>query len=111
MTGLPLLTVIILFPLAGSLLLLPVWRCEKALRLIALGVGLLELGLVGWVANEPDGSVRTLAEGLEPQLLRLLQALRAGAPSSRVDVVTETWSAPTGGFDGFSVRSGWHAGG
>ncbi|HEY5976122.1 MAG TPA: NADH-quinone oxidoreductase subunit M, partial [Geobacteraceae bacterium] len=49
MTGLPLLTILILLPLAGALLLLPVWRCEKSLRPIALGVGLTELALAGWL--------------------------------------------------------------
>jgi acylphosphatase len=70
----------------------------------------LELRLVGWVANEPDGSVRCVAEGPEARLLRFLGALRAGPPAARVETVSEAWSAPTGGFGRFSVRSGWHAG-
>lgn len=70
----------------------------------------LELGLAGWVANEPDGSVRATAEGPEPQLLRFLQALRAGPPAARVAAVSESWAPATGAFDGFGVRSGWHAG-
>jgi len=70
----------------------------------------LDLGLVGWVANEPDGSVRTVAEGPEPQLLRLLAALRAGPPGARVERVSESWSVAAGSFDRFSVRSGWHGG-
>ncbi len=70
----------------------------------------LALGLVGWVSNEPDGSVRTVAEGPEPQLLRLLMALRDGPPAARVDEVDEAWSAAGGTFDRFSVRSHWHSG-
>ncbi len=68
------------------------------------------LGLVGWVANEPGGSVRTVVEGPEARLLELLRALRTGPTAARVDTVDETWSAPTHGFDRFSVRSGWHPG-
>jgi acylphosphatase len=68
------------------------------------------LGLVGWVANEAGGAVRTVVEGPEPRLLELLGALRAGPPAARVDDVEESWTAPTGRFDRFSVRSGWHAG-
>ncbi|HJW21475.1 MAG TPA: acylphosphatase [Candidatus Limnocylindrales bacterium] len=68
------------------------------------------LGLVGWVANEPGGTVRTVVEGPEPRLLELLRQLREGPSAARVDAVDEAWSQPTGAFDRFSVRSGWHAG-
>lgn len=68
------------------------------------------LGLVGWVANEAGGTVRTVVEGPEARLLELLRELRVGPAAARVDAVDETWSAPTGAFDRFSVRSGWHAG-
>jgi acylphosphatase len=68
------------------------------------------LGLVGWVANEAGGTVRTVVEGPEPNLLELLRGLRAGPQGARVDAVDETWTAPSGTFDRFSVRSGWHAG-
>ena len=70
----------------------------------------VDLGLRGWVANEPDGSVRTVAEGAEPQLLRLLEALRAGPPAARVDEVVERWSPATGHEARFGVRAGWHGG-
>ncbi len=36
------------------------------------------LGLVGWVANEPDGSVRCVAEGPRTDLETLLAALTEG---------------------------------
>ena len=68
------------------------------------------LGLVGWVANEGAGTVRVVAEGGEPRLLDLLRALREGPAAARVDAVEERWLAATGGFDHFSVRSGWHGG-
>jgi NADH-quinone oxidoreductase subunit M len=49
MTGLPLLTVLIVLPLAGCLLLLPVWNCRVSARPIALGVALIELALTAWL--------------------------------------------------------------
>jgi NADH-quinone oxidoreductase subunit M len=49
MTGLPLLTVLIFLPLAGCLLLLPVWNCRVSARPIALGVALIELVLTVWL--------------------------------------------------------------
>ncbi len=96
----------------------PPRRLEAVARGRVQGVGFrafvfdtaLALGLVGWVSNEPDGSVRTVVEGPEPQLLRLLMALRHGPPAARVDEVAEAWSAAGGTFDRFSVRSQWHPG-
>jgi len=49
MTGLPLLTLLIFLPLAGCLLLLPVWNCRVSARPIALGVALIELVLTVWL--------------------------------------------------------------
>jgi acylphosphatase len=68
------------------------------------------LGLRGWVANQAGGAVGIVAEGPEDALLRLLAAAREGPPGSRIDHVAEAWSASTGAFDGFSIKSGWHAG-
>ena len=96
----------------------PIRRLEAVVHGRVQGVGYrmfvvdtaMNLELRGWVANEPGGAVRTIAEGPEPRLLELIRALRAGPPSARVDRVDETWSAPTGAFGHFTVRSGWHAG-
>jgi NADH-quinone oxidoreductase subunit M len=49
MTGLPILTILIFLPLAGCLLLLPVWNCRVSARPIALGVALIELALTLWL--------------------------------------------------------------
>jgi acylphosphatase len=67
-------------------------------------------GLRGWVANEAGGAVRVVAEGTEEGLLAMLQALRDGPPAARVDWVDASWTAASGEFERFSVRSGWHAG-
>ncbi len=68
------------------------------------------LGLTGWVANEWDGSVRCVAEGQRPLLERFVALLWEGPPGARVESVVTSWSAATGGFAGFSVRSGGHSG-
>jgi NADH-quinone oxidoreductase subunit M len=44
----PLLTILIFFPLAGALCLLPLWRREQWVKPVALGAGLLELALAAW---------------------------------------------------------------
>ncbi|HET9520927.1 MAG TPA: acylphosphatase [Candidatus Limnocylindrales bacterium] len=69
-----------------------------------------ELGLAGWVANEPDGSVRTVAEGSELAIDRLHDALRVGPPGAIVDDVLAVRMPGSGTFDGFAIRSGGHSG-
>ena len=68
------------------------------------------LGLTGWVANEPSGRVRCVAEGPCDALESLLADLRDGPPGAWVERVDATWSTATGAFADFDVRSGWHAG-
>jgi acylphosphatase len=62
------------------------------------------LGVTGWVRNLPDGRVEVLAEGSEPELLRLASWCRMGPPGARVEGVELSWSAPTGEYRDFSVR-------
>ena len=66
--------------------------------------------LVGWVRNEPDGSVRAVAEGGRGALEAFARELDVGPPGARVERVVVTWSPATGGFDRFAIRSGWHSG-
>jgi acylphosphatase len=68
------------------------------------------LGLTGWVANEPGGRVRCVAEGPRPSLESLLGELRDGPPGAWVERVDASWSPATGEFADFDVRSGWHSG-
>ena len=68
------------------------------------------LGLRGWVANEPAGRLRCVAEGPRDALEQLLRDLNEGPPGAWVDRVEATWGPATGAFDGFDVRSGWHGG-
>ncbi len=61
------------------------------------------LRITGWVRNEPDGSVRLVAEGPEQDVLALLSTLndtKGHLIHSRVD----TFSTPTGEFESFEIR-------
>jgi len=68
------------------------------------------LDVDGWVANEPDGSVRCVVEGDRRSLERFLAQLREGPRGARVERVDEAWLAPTHSLSGFTVRSGAHPG-
>lgn len=62
------------------------------------------LGLVGWVANQWDGSVLVVAEGPDAALQRLVDWLHRGSPAAHVERVDVTWHAAEGGLRGFAVR-------
>jgi acylphosphatase len=64
----------------------------------------VRLGLRGWVANQPDGSVKVVAEGDMAALQRFLDFLHRGSPSARVEKVDTVWGEATGSFPGFNVR-------
>ena len=48
------------------------------------------LGISGWVRNNPDGSVETVAEGEESKLDEFVDRLRQGPSSASVSDVTIT---------------------
>ena len=93
-------------------------RLEAVVRGRVQGVGFRffvirqasRLGLTGWVANEPSGGVRCVAEGPRVALEALLGDLRDGPPGARVEGVDAAWSPASGSFSGFDVRSRWHSG-
>lgn len=68
------------------------------------------LDLEGWVANEPDGSVRCVAEGPRPALEALVRALARGPLDARVDRVVPRWGLPSDTLGPFVIRSGAHRG-
>ncbi len=68
------------------------------------------LGLDGWVANLPDGTVACVAEGSREALVALESALRSGPAGSRVDAVRIAWTGPVGIGPGFHIRSYAHGG-
>jgi acylphosphatase len=64
----------------------------------------LRLGLTGWVANSPDGSVKVVAEGTQRQLDDFSRFLLKGPSHARVDHVKADRLEATGEFSGFNVR-------
>jgi acylphosphatase len=61
------------------------------------------LGLVGTVANVPDGTVRVVAVGGRTGLETLVNLLREGPPASRVTEVKLRWIPATDSYRDFSV--------
>lgn len=62
-----------------------------------------EHGVVGWVRNEADGSVRLVVEGLDHAVAGYLGALRVRLASFIRDERATT-SADTGRYAGFEIR-------
>ena len=61
-------------------------------------------GLTGWVRNIRDDTVEAIAEGPRANVERLIQAIKDGPRSSRVDESRVEWEEPTGEFDRFGVK-------
>lgn len=61
------------------------------------------LGLTGWVRNNPDGSVETVAEGEESAVDAYLDWCRHGPPHARVSNVKVETSPATGEYDSFEI--------
>jgi acylphosphatase len=62
----------------------------------------VEIGLVGWVRNRPDGTVEAEAAGDPAQLEAFELALRAGPPLARVDHLAVS-PAPSSGETSFRI--------
>ena len=62
------------------------------------------LGLVGWVMNLPDGTVRTWAQGPDEAVARFLGFLEEGPPAARVTTVHSDPVAPDPNLSGFQLR-------
>ena len=61
------------------------------------------LGVSGWVRNTPDGHVEAHVEGEPVAVEQMIERMRAGPPSARVEDV-RTWDVEPCDFDGFEVR-------
>lgn len=70
----------------------------------------LRLALTGWVANGADGSLALSAEGPVDALEHLVERVSHGPPGARVTEIDVRWTASTGEFNAFGVRSGSHSG-
>lgn len=64
----------------------------------------VQLNLIGWVANQWDGSVKVVAEGPDRNLQQFLDWLRRGPPHAHVQRVEVDWAEATGEFSGFHIR-------
>lgn len=64
----------------------------------------LELGLLGYAANQADGRVLVVAEGSDAAVRALLDALRSGETPGRVDLVVESFDDARGELTGFVER-------
>ena len=62
-----------------------------------------ELGVRGWVRNCADGTVEAHLAGEEQDVALLIDRMRRGPPSARVERV-EIEDAEPEGVDGFAVR-------
>lgn len=62
-----------------------------------------ELGVMGWVRNEEDGSARVHAEGAEPAVEELLSFLEEGPPAADVAEV-EVEHVKAEGHEQFAIR-------
>lgn len=60
-------------------------------------------GLTGWVRNEPDGSVRIVAEGEEENLQKFVEWARLGTEWAKVEKMEVGWREARGNFKDFSV--------
>jgi acylphosphatase len=62
------------------------------------------LGLAGWVANRPDGTVEAVFEGDEPEVSSMVEWCRRGPRGAGVEDVQVTWGEPDGAGPRFEIR-------
>lgn len=63
-----------------------------------------QLGLAGWVKNQPDGTVRTWAQGSAEAIARYRGFLDEGPPAARVTHVSSEAVPPDPSLCGFQIR-------
>ena len=65
------------------------------------------LALAGWVRNNIDGTVESLAMGTDEQHAAFSAKLRLGPRAARVDEVTELPASPVEGLTTFRIEGAW----
>ncbi|MBU1255530.1 acylphosphatase [Patescibacteria group bacterium] len=63
-----------------------------------------KLGLVGWVINKPDGTVKVVAEGEEKDLKQLIDWCYNGPMLAKVIKVDIEWKESTDQFNKFNIK-------
>ncbi len=63
------------------------------------------LGVAGWVANAPDGTVRVWAQGDAAAVADFVEFLGVGPPSAHVAGVEVARRDPCDGLAGFEIRA------
>ena len=61
------------------------------------------LGLFGWVRNDGDGSVETLAVGSKEKLDEFVKWCKKGPSLAQVERVEVDWQESVGDFDRFDI--------
>lgn len=65
-----------------------------------------ELGIIGQVSNQPDGSVRVWAEADRSAIDALIVELKLGPPAAEVRDVAIEWRGVTGAYSSFRIEMG-----
>ena len=63
-----------------------------------------KLGLVGWVMNQEDKTVKVVAEGQEKELKQLIDWCYNGPILAKVEKINIDWQEPTDQFDKFKIK-------
>lgn len=64
----------------------------------------LELGIVGWVRNLPDGRVEAICEGPQTTLKLFLERMKSGPMRPYIRETVADWFPVTGEFEDFRIR-------
>ena len=63
-----------------------------------------ELGLTGWVQNQPGGSVYLKVKGKKETIEKLISDLEHGPERSHVEYVNVEWNSPEHAWSKFEIR-------
>ena len=66
-----------------------------------------QLGIAGWVRNDPEGAVEVLATGTHEQQAAFKAKLHQGPRAARVDDVNESEAQPVAGLNVFRIEGAW----
>ena len=64
----------------------------------------IDLGIVGYVQNLPDGRVRAVAKGNHDNIELFVKQLRTGPKMANVETLNSKWYDSDESFDDFSIR-------